>query len=83
MKRPNSKVSCFYSIHAVANTNGFSQKRKTTHEPEDHGDVFTSKPTAVFTASGGRSHTLSVALPGSIISKLVAEDPEKPHSVLT
>ncbi|KAL8637272.1 MAG: hypothetical protein Q9228_005440 [Teloschistes exilis] len=29
----------------------------------------TSKPTAVFEASGGRAYTVSVALPGSIISK--------------
>ncbi|KAE8308957.1 putative RNA methyltransferase-domain-containing protein [Aspergillus transmontanensis] len=49
-------------------------KRKTSH---DHGqlvnnghssNVFTSKPTAVFTPTGGRSHTLTVAIPGSIVA---------------
>ncbi|KAB2569721.1 putative methyltransferase C9orf114 [Lasiodiplodia theobromae] len=30
----------------------------------------TSKPTAVYTPTKGRSHTLSIALPGSIIAKL-------------
>lgn len=29
----------------------------------------TSKPTAVYTPTKGRSHTLSIALPGSIIAK--------------
>ncbi|KAI9927959.1 hypothetical protein AWENTII_012378 [Aspergillus wentii] len=49
------------------------KKRKTLHEHSpggQHGngdEVFTSKPTAVFTPSGGRSHTLSVAIPGSIV----------------
>ncbi|PIG89893.1 deoxyribose-phosphate aldolase [Aspergillus arachidicola] len=50
------------------------KKRKTSH---DHGqldnnghssNVFTSKPTAVFTPTGGRSHTLTVAIPGSIVA---------------
>ncbi|RJE24841.1 methyltransferase activity [Aspergillus sclerotialis] len=50
-------------------------KRKTfSHQPNPPGqndnqdDLFTSKPSAVFTPSGGRSHTLSVAIPGSIIA---------------
>ncbi|PGH10561.1 deoxyribose-phosphate aldolase [Helicocarpus griseus UAMH5409] len=47
-------------------------KRKTTHDQpaKSNGgvEVDTSKPTAVFTPRGGRSHTLSIALPGSIIA---------------
>lgn len=35
----------------------------TVDEPD------TSKPSAVFTATGGRQYTLSIALPGSIIAK--------------
>lgn len=53
-----------------------SQKRKLSHEPRHTGNseggvgVDTSKPTAVFAPTGGgRTHTVSVALPGSIISK--------------
>ncbi|KAI2896234.1 hypothetical protein CBS63078_7210 [Aspergillus niger] len=51
------------------------KRRKTTHEdspPSHHngitGPLFTEKPSAVFTPKGGRSHTLSVAIPGSIIT---------------
>ncbi|KAK5046641.1 hypothetical protein LTR84_007402 [Exophiala bonariae] len=36
--------------------------------------VDTSKPTAVFQPSGGRAHTLSVALPGSIIANAKSHD---------
>ncbi|PYH61927.1 DUF171-domain-containing protein [Aspergillus niger CBS 101883] len=50
------------------------KRRKTTHEdspPSHHNGttdpLFTEKPSAVFTPKGGRSHTLSVAIPGSII----------------
>ncbi|KIW15414.1 hypothetical protein PV08_05460 [Exophiala spinifera] len=50
-------------------TNGEAKqkKRKLSHDAED-GTVDTSKPTAVFQPSGGRSHTLSIALPGSVIA---------------
>ncbi|KAJ9642111.1 uncharacterized protein PV06_03318 [Exophiala oligosperma] len=44
------------------------KKRKLSHDTEDGTVVDTSKPTAVFQPSGGRSHTLSIALPGSIIA---------------
>ncbi|PYH33034.1 RNA methyltransferase [Aspergillus neoniger CBS 115656] len=51
------------------------KRRKTTHEdslPSHHNgttnSLFTEKPSAVFTPKGGRSHTLSVAIPGSIIA---------------
>ncbi|RMJ23326.1 methyltransferase activity [Aspergillus sp. HF37] len=58
MKRPNYK------------------KRKTSHEanPPAQNDPDTSKPTAVFTPSGGRSHTLSIAIPGSIIANAQSID---------
>ncbi|KAK2808210.1 hypothetical protein FQN50_004951 [Emmonsiellopsis sp. PD_5] len=49
-----------------------SKKRKTSHDQASNhngsAEVDTSKPTAVFTPTGGRSHTLSIALPGSIIA---------------
>ncbi|PYI07100.1 DUF171-domain-containing protein [Aspergillus sclerotiicarbonarius CBS 121057] len=50
------------------------KKRKTTPEdsPLRHNGttdaLFTEKPSAIFTPKGGRSHTLSVAIPGSIIA---------------
>ncbi|GAQ44675.1 hypothetical protein AtubIFM55763_000799 [Aspergillus tubingensis] len=51
------------------------KRRKTTHEdsPPSHqngatNSLFTEKPSAVFHPKGGRSHTLSVAIPGSIIA---------------
>ncbi|KAA8645683.1 RNA methyltransferase [Aspergillus tanneri] len=51
------------------------KKRKTFHEENSPGqkgisesDVCTSKPTALFAPTGGRSHTLSVAIPGSIVA---------------
>ncbi|EEH34892.1 deoxyribose-phosphate aldolase [Paracoccidioides lutzii Pb01] len=56
-------------------------RRKITHEyfsePNDGIDVDTSKPTAVFTPRGGRSYTLSVALPGSIIAKYALKEISK------
>ena len=48
-----------------------SEKLRTDAKLEDvaYGHhIDTSKPSAVFQPSGGRSHTLSVALPGSIIA---------------
>ncbi|EGE78878.1 deoxyribose-phosphate aldolase [Blastomyces dermatitidis ATCC 18188] len=55
-----------------------SKKRKTVHEqpsePNGGIEVDTSKPTAVFTPRGGRSQTLSIALPGSIIANAQSHD---------
>ncbi|KAE8151895.1 putative RNA methyltransferase-domain-containing protein [Aspergillus avenaceus] len=47
-----------------------NKKRKTFHDHNVHVDnnVFTSKPTAVFSPTGGRTHTLSIAIPGSIVA---------------
>lgn len=45
------------------------QKRKTDADAPD-----TSRPSAVFSPTGGRSHTLSIALPGSIIANAVTHD---------
>lgn len=48
------------------------QKRK--RDVADRGErqaVDTSRPTAVFKPTAGRTHTLSIALPGSIIAKCV------------
>lgn len=50
-----------------------AKKRKTSHDQnngrnDNQDDIFTSKPTAVFTPKGGRSHTLSIAIPGSIVA---------------
>lgn len=52
------------------------QKRKTSHEQpgrndSSQDDIFTAKPTAIFTPEGGRPHTLSIAVPGSIVAKYV------------
>ncbi|KAL1959576.1 hypothetical protein VTO42DRAFT_1611 [Malbranchea cinnamomea] len=43
-----------------------------------NGDLHTTKPTAVFTPKGGRSHTVSIALPGSIIANAQSHD-QKTH----
>ncbi|KAL8688392.1 MAG: hypothetical protein Q9218_005683 [Villophora microphyllina] len=56
-------------------------KRKRETVVAQEGTPDTSKPTAVFEASGGRAYTVSVALPGSIISKY--EDPCLPKTLLT
>ncbi|EXJ57682.1 uncharacterized protein A1O5_12472 [Cladophialophora psammophila CBS 110553] len=40
----------------------------------DRYEVDTTKPSAVFQPTGGRSHTLSVALPGSIIGNAKSHD---------
>lgn len=51
------------------------QKRKQDfHQPQQQHqsaeeEVDTSRPSAVFTPTGGRQHTLSIALPGSVIAK--------------
>lgn len=51
------------------NANLDCQKRKRLSKPEIQDDIDTSKPTAVFEPAEGRAYTLSIALPGSIISK--------------
>ncbi|OJD18029.1 hypothetical protein AJ78_01921 [Emergomyces pasteurianus Ep9510] len=57
---------------------GVLQKRKIVHEqrsePNGGTEVDTSKPTAVFTPRGGRSYTLSIALPGSIVANAQSHD---------
>ncbi|KAK4985957.1 hypothetical protein LTR50_005620 [Elasticomyces elasticus] len=53
-------------------SNHNSKKRKRTvviHQPENGVD--TSKPTAIFTPKKGRSHTLSIAIPGSIVTNAI------------
>ena len=50
------------------------QKRKVGKDGRQHGTIeneSTSKPSAVFKPMEGRQHTLSIALPGSIIAKYV------------
>lgn len=51
--------------------NSSIQKRKRDNVTQHNGDgeVDTSRPSAVFVPSGGRQHTLSMALPGSVIAK--------------
>ncbi|KAK2758013.1 hypothetical protein FQN54_004419 [Arachnomyces sp. PD_36] len=54
-----------------------SKKRKVSHDQQslrNGADPDTSKPTAVFVPTGGRSHTVSVALPGSIIANAQSHD---------
>lgn len=57
--------------HGERNANSVSQKRKRdVVAPQIKDDeVDTTKPSAVFTPTGGRQHTLSIALPGSVIAK--------------
>lgn len=49
------------------------QKRKQDFQQPQHQsadeEVDTSRPSAVFTPTGGRQHTLTIALPGSVIAK--------------
>ncbi|KAL9603583.1 MAG: hypothetical protein Q9219_001086 [cf. Caloplaca sp. 3 TL-2023] len=49
-------------------------KRKLTSPGSSRPELDTSKPTAVFEASGGRNHTLSIALPGSIIENALTPE---------
>ncbi|KXS96276.1 hypothetical protein AC578_3864 [Pseudocercospora eumusae] len=52
-----------------------SKKRKLENDLDaSNVDPDTSKPSAVFRPEGGRSHTLSIALPGSIIANAVTPD---------
>ncbi|KAK5117438.1 hypothetical protein LTR85_008823 [Meristemomyces frigidus] len=53
-----------------------SKKRKVASESESasNGAVDTSKPSAVFKPTKGRQHTLSLALPGSIIANAATHD---------
>ncbi|CAD0086479.1 unnamed protein product [Aureobasidium vineae] len=44
------------------------QQPQQQHQSADD-EVDTSRPSAVFTPTGGRQHTLSIALPGSVIAK--------------
>ena len=53
------------------------KKRKRNlgdNNPDQAQPVDTSKPTAIFHPTGGRAHTLSVALPGSIIANAKNHD---------
>lgn len=53
------------------------KKRKLNHDANGSSNgtnVDTSKPSALFRATGGRSHTLSIALPGSIIANAKSHD---------
>lgn len=70
MRRPHVKVPPAHSNHS-RNVTDRLQKQKTSHENGDT-PLHTAKPTAVFTPKGGRTHTLSIALPGSIVAKYVA-----------
>ncbi|OAP59119.1 hypothetical protein AYL99_06417 [Fonsecaea erecta] len=60
--------------------NKYSHKSHTTLEDSQRDDhvngheVDTSKPSAVFQPTGGRSYTLSIALPGSIIGNAKSHD---------
>ncbi|KAK3674415.1 hypothetical protein LTR78_005884 [Recurvomyces mirabilis] len=52
-----------------------SKKRKgNDHGGNENGPIDTSKPSAVFVPSSGRTHTLSIALPGSIIANAVTPE---------
>ncbi|KAK5133466.1 hypothetical protein LTR08_007708 [Meristemomyces frigidus] len=53
-----------------------SKKRKVTTNGAyaSNGTVDTSKPSAVFRPTNGRQHTLSIALPGSIIANATTHD---------
>lgn len=48
-----------------------TQKRKIQHEQDHTINVDTSRPSAVFKPKKRRQHTISIALPGSIIAKYV------------
>ncbi|KAL2001175.1 hypothetical protein VTN02DRAFT_2140 [Thermoascus thermophilus] len=52
------------------------KRLKGSHQQQSgrRGSVDTSKPSAIFTPTGGRWHTLSIALPGSIIAKAQSHD---------
>lgn len=85
MKKPNNTKVCSPRSMSLAVSN-VPQKRKTFHDYNAPGqndtqqdDIFTSKPTAVFNPTGGRSHTLSIAVPGSIVGKYVFFTRDRSH----
>ncbi|KAJ9236414.1 hypothetical protein DTO169E5_5686 [Paecilomyces variotii] len=49
-------------------------KRRKTSIDSGNGDLHTAKPTALFVPTGGRKHTLSVAIPGSIIANAKSQE---------
>lgn len=49
-------------------------KRKRPASEPSGADLDTSKPTAVFEATGGRAYTVSIALPGSIIANALTSE---------
>ncbi|KIV89292.1 hypothetical protein PV10_08870 [Exophiala mesophila] len=51
-----------------------SRKSPKVDTEENPVDIDTSKPTAVFKPTGPRSHTLSIALPGSVIANAKSHD---------
>ncbi|KAK2743437.1 hypothetical protein FQN57_004902 [Myotisia sp. PD_48] len=54
-----------------------TKKRKTSHDQKSSQNELVetaAKPSAVFTPQGGRSYTLSVALPGSIVANAKSHD---------
>ncbi|KAL4892948.1 DUF171-domain-containing protein [Aspergillus ambiguus] len=66
--RSNSKQPLSHPPSVMRRPNTY-KKQKTSHSPPRDGcSLFTAKPTAVFSPSGGRTHTLSVAIPGSIVA---------------
>ena len=73
MSSHKSKVSPYRDsvILYEPGTNDPEQKRKPNEDSnrDREATVDTSKPSAVFVPKEGRSHTLSIALPGSIIAK--------------
>lgn len=58
------------SINSVSNR-GLNNINMSNNDDDE--DVDTTRPTAVYTASGGRSHTMSVAIPASLIHNAKAK----------
>jgi len=67
---PVFSQSSLFSLFSMSSHK--SKKRKLNQDSST--DLDTSKPTAVFQPTSGRSHTLSIALPGSIISNAQSHD---------
>lgn len=73
MSGPKSKVTqelTSLSRH-VAHLDTMQKRKSHAAGEELEAMPDTSKPSAIFTPTKGRQHTLSIALPGSIIAKYV------------
>ena len=67
----------------VSNFSLLQQKQKREHPHNGSAPPDYTKPSAIFRPGRPRTHTLSIALPGSIIAKCACQSPSLPSRPLT